>query len=211
MGRDEWCSSYTPQRLYPLSVISFYAFVDACSSVMRKTACNHYCSARKDHRLPRPSFPKFRIDESARARWGEEAAAASDSEESFREEEEEEEEEEDGLHREPSSSGDRLGKRLIVLDCRGGREDVAIHLHLSPPLLSSTPQPSLLSSVSPPSNLIVSHFFIFLHPSTSITHHFFLLLPVSPSPYPSPSCLVISYAATEGRSGVSLNLSVLPG
>ena len=36
-------------------------FVDACSSVMRKTACNHYCSVQKTIASPSP-FPKLRVN-----------------------------------------------------------------------------------------------------------------------------------------------------
>lgn len=49
---------------------------------------------------------------------------------------------------------------LAVLDCRGGKEDVAIHLHLSPPPLSHLHH--LIQSNYPP------HLFIFLHLSSSI-------------------------------------------
>lgn len=38
--------------------------------------------------------------------------------------------EDKGFHRNPSCLGDGLGNCLIVLDCRGGREDAAIHLRL---------------------------------------------------------------------------------
>lgn len=38
--------------------------------------------------------------------------------------------------RDPSCEGDGLGNCLIVLDCRGGRKDAAIHLRLPRPPLS---------------------------------------------------------------------------
>lgn len=87
---------------------------------MRKTVCNHYCFFHRVKERPLPPLCTFQINESVQSirLW-----------ESFKEED-------NGLHREPSSSRDRLGKRLIVLDCREGREDVAIHLPFSLPTLS---------------------------------------------------------------------------
>lgn len=42
------------------------------------------------------------------------------------------------LHKDPSYVGDGLATCLIVLDCRGGSEDAAIHLLPRPPLSLSS-------------------------------------------------------------------------
>lgn len=132
-----WCMQLHHEKNYVQSLLLF-----------------HY---EKMHSIPLPSYISYNEWESVDEVEGESGGIRLC--ESF-------EEEDNCLHREPSSSGDRLGNCLIVLDCRGGREDVAIHLHLSPPLLSSTPQPSLLSSVSPHPIKFSPTFSTFLHLST---------------------------------------------
>lgn len=133
-----------------------FAFGDACSSIMRKTVCNH--SYFKRAFPPSSSYISDKWERTDEVRRESGSVRLS---ESFQVED-------NGLHRDPSSSGDRLGKCLIVLDCRGGRGG---HGNPSPPVSS----PSLLhhSAFSlviciTLSNQIVSHFFISLSRSTSI-------------------------------------------
>lgn len=145
---------------HPNTFIHFvlvFAVVDACSSIMRKTVCNH--SYFKRAFPPSSSYISDQWERTDEVRRESGSVRLS---ESFQVED-------NGLHRDPSSSGDRLGNCLIALDCRGGRGgDMAIHLHLSPPLLSSTTQPSLLSSVLPHPIQLSPTFSISLPRSTSI-------------------------------------------
>ncbi len=183
-------------HFYPLSGFFFF-----CISIMRKPVC--YFIMKKG--IPSPSVLRFR--QMRECRWGGERERERQYQtlRKFRRGGH------NGLHRERSSSGDRLGKCLIVLDCRGGREDVAIHLHLSPPFLSSTPQPSLLSSVSPHPIQLSPTFSSYLHLSKSITIiSLSVFLSVFISFFLSLSHLLIYCTATERWSEVSLSIC-MPG
>lgn len=106
----------------------FCAVVDACSSTMRKTVFNHSCCYFMMIKGASSLSPlTFETNEGVKDEVEREGGSIR-LQESLGEEV--------SVGSPHHQETDWESASLAVLDCRGGKEDVAIHLHLSPPPLS---------------------------------------------------------------------------
>lgn len=108
--------------------VLFCAVVDACSSTMRKTVFNHSCCYFMMIKGASSLSPlTFETNEGVKDEVEREGGSIR-LQESLGEEV--------SIGSPHHQETDWESASLAVLDCRGGKEDVAIHLHLSPPPLS---------------------------------------------------------------------------